>query len=396
VTYQESLAWLYSTQQFGIKLGLENTYRLLEAQGNPQDGLKIFHVAGTNGKGSVCAMIAAVLRAAGFRTGLYTSPHLVDFRERIQVDGAMIDRESVAAGLSRLRSDSAGWDHCPTFFEIATVLALEHFAASECDFVVLETGMGGRLDATNTVSPILSVITPIAMDHAEWLGDTIPRIASEKAGIIKPGLPVVSAPQSEEAARVLIDKASASGSPLTFVESPWPDKISLAGHHQAWNAALAELAIRNADLEIDAEIVSRAFAGVEWSARFQRLAERVILDGAHNPHAIATLVAAWNEAFPNERATIIFGALIDKDYGQMIRLLEEIAAEFWFVPISSARTAMLESFPEMTGVRSLVFQDVPSALDAIRASAHPVLITGSLFLAGEVLAAFADPRGCAS
>lgn len=393
MTYQESLAWLLSTQQFGIKLGLENTFRLLVGRGNPHEGLKIIHVAGTNGKGSVCAMLDAILRRAGFRTGLYTSPHLVDFRERIQIDGTMVAQDAVADGLTELRTLSDEWDHCPTFFEIATVLALDLFAAEGCDFVVLETGMGGRLDATNAVTPVLSVITPIAMDHAEWLGNSIGKIAVEKAGIIKPGIPVVSARQTGEAEQVLLQRASASRSELTFVQNPWPHHIALEGEHQSWNAALAALAIQKAGLGIAESLVMEALLDVRWPARFQRMADRVIVDGAHNPHAVVTLVDAWKKAFPSERATIVFGALDDKDYGEMIRVLDEIAEEFWFVPISSGRTADAAAFKGMTSRPSQTFHDLSAALDAISGSSHPVLMTGSLFLAGEVLARLADAQG---
>ena len=189
MTYEESLGWLYSTQQFGIKLGLDNIRRLLKALGDPHEHLSFLHVAGTNGKGSVCAMLEAILRAADHKTGLYTSPHLIDFRERIRVGGNKIPREATSRGLENLRRLAASWDHSPTFFEFATALALQHFAESDCEFVVLETGMGGRLDATNAVMPVVSVITPIALDHTRWLGKTVAEVAWEKAGIIKPSVP---------------------------------------------------------------------------------------------------------------------------------------------------------------------------------------------------------------
>ncbi|MFM8364815.1 MAG: bifunctional folylpolyglutamate synthase/dihydrofolate synthase, partial [Verrucomicrobiota bacterium] len=195
MTLQEALDWLHGSQATGIKLGLENTHRLLAALDHPERKTKFLHVAGTNGKGSVCAMLDSVLRRAGFRTGLYTSPHLVDFRERVRVDGKMIPAEAVANGLSRLREAVRDWEHGPTFFELSTVLALDHFAREGCEIVVLETGMGGRLDSTNAVTPLVSTITPVDLDHREWLGDTIEKIAFEKAGIIKPGIPVVCSPQ---------------------------------------------------------------------------------------------------------------------------------------------------------------------------------------------------------
>ena len=192
MTWDDGLAWIYSTRETNIKFGLEKTHRLLDALGRPEKNLRFLHVAGTNGKGSVCAMLDAILRRSGYKVGLFTSPHLMDFRERIRVDGKMISRSAAAEGLSRIKGAVEEWENGPTFFEIATILALDHFASQGCDFVVLETGMGGRLDSTNAVTPLVSVVTPIAMDHMSWLGDTLPEIAGEKAGIIKSGVPAVS------------------------------------------------------------------------------------------------------------------------------------------------------------------------------------------------------------
>ncbi|MGZ5003432.1 MAG: bifunctional folylpolyglutamate synthase/dihydrofolate synthase, partial [Chthoniobacterales bacterium] len=188
MSYREALAWLFGTQLFGIKLGLENIQRLLRTLNLPGEQ-RIIHVAGTNGKGSVCAMIDSILRAQGYRSGLFTSPHLVTFRERIRVKGEMISEDEVAHGLTSIRQLVADWDPHPTFFEIATALGLQHFKNKHCEIVVLETGMGGRLDATNAVTPVVSVITPIDYDHQKWLGNSLGEIAAEKAGIIKPHVP---------------------------------------------------------------------------------------------------------------------------------------------------------------------------------------------------------------
>ncbi|MEY2602213.1 MAG: dihydrofolate synthase / folylpolyglutamate synthase, partial [Verrucomicrobiota bacterium] len=198
-SYKEALAWLYSLQRFGIKLGLENIQRLIAELHVDLGNAPVIHVAGTNGKGSVCAMIDSICRAQKYRTGLFVSPHLVTFRERIRINGEMISENEVAGGLSNIRKLVADWEPHPTFFEIATALALKHFAEAKIDIVILETGLGGRLDATNAVQSNAAVITPIALDHQEWLGDSLAKIASEKAGIIKPRTPVVSAPQLPEA-----------------------------------------------------------------------------------------------------------------------------------------------------------------------------------------------------
>lgn len=374
-----SLAWLFGTQFFGVKLGLDNTRALLGAAGNPHDRLGIFHVAGTNGKGSACAMLDAIFRAGGLRSGLYTSPHLCDFRERVRVDGAMIPPGTTEEILSLIRRAAAGLN--PTFFEVATVLALEHFARERCDAVALETGMGGRLDATNAVTPLVSVITPVAVDHAQWLGATIGEIAAEKAGIIKPGVPVVSAPQLPEAARVIAERACDLGCPLAFVESPYRGEVGLSGAHQKWNAALAVAAVRAARPDIGDAAVACGLREVKWPARFQRLDGGIVVDGAHNPHAAASLVATWKETFGGEKATVIFGALDDKNSGGMIELLAEVAREFFFVPVASPRSADPETFSAPIACRT--FFGLAQAIEA--AARPPVLITGSLFLAGEAL-----------
>ncbi|PYL46659.1 MAG: bifunctional folylpolyglutamate synthase/dihydrofolate synthase, partial [Verrucomicrobia bacterium] len=218
--YKEALAWLYGLQRFGIKLGLENIRRLIDElsrRGDLQIALdswkanapwKVIHVAGTNGKGSVCAMIDSICRAHGYRTGLFISPHLVTFRERIRVNAEMISEEAVADGLTMIRGLCADWDPHPTFFEVTTALALKHFRDAKIGIAILETGLGGRLDATNAVQSDVSVITPIGLDHEKWLGHTLAEIAGEKAGIIKPRVPVVSAPQQPQAEEVIRARAA--------------------------------------------------------------------------------------------------------------------------------------------------------------------------------------------
>ena len=384
--FEEALDWLNDAQFTGIKLGLENTIRLLEAMGNPQERLRFIHVAGTNGKGSVCAMLDSCLRAAGHKTGLYTSPHLVDFRERIRVDGAMIPTTETAAGLTRLREASSDWEHKPTFFELATVLAMDHFARSGCDVVVLETGMGGRLDSTNAVRPLVSVITPIAMDHMNWLGDTLSKIAAEKAGIIKQCVPVVSAPQQAAAAEVLQSKARETGSVLRIVEKPADVPVALAGPHQLWNAAVAIAALEVSGLNCPPAAIQKGLSSVKWPARFQRVGDRFVIDGAHNEHSAQALVSTWIEVFGNQRASIVFGALLDKEYANMLRLLEKIGHQCFFVPVQSERSEDPAHFKKSTDLPASEFHDLPSAIKAASETSSPILITGSLFLAGEALA----------
>jgi len=390
VNYRDALAWLYGTQTFGIKLGLDNTRRLLAAVGDPQTRLRFLHVAGTNGKGSTCAMMDAILRAAGYRSGLYTSPHLVDFRERIRLDGVMISEEDVAEGLTLLRDAARSWDHAPTFFELTTVLAAWWFARQGADYVVWETGMGGRLDATNAVTPEVAVIAPIGMDHQKWLGDSIALIAAEKAGIIKTRVPVVSAPQPEEVRVVLSSKAAEVGTPIAFVSEPWTgDAPGLPGAHQRWNAALACAALRAAGIRIDNDAEARGLGAVVWPGRFQRVTESLVIDGAHNTQATETLVAAWREVYGDAHASLVFGALRDKDAGLLLHALRDIADEVWLVPVSSARGASTaELRPPAEAARFLAIHEgsLEPCLAEARASGRPVLVAGSLFLAGEVLA----------
>jgi len=385
VTWHDGLAWIYSTRETNIKFGLEKTHRLLDALGRPEKNLRFLHVAGTNGKGSVCAMLDAILRRSGYRVGLFTSPHLMDFRERIRVDGEMISESDAVAGLSRIKWTVEEWENGPTFFEIATVLALDYFAAQGCDFVVLETGMGGRLDSTNAVTPLVSVVTPIAMDHMSWLGDTLPKIAGEKAGIIKSGVPVVSSPQAPEAASVLAAKALDVGSVLEFVSEPWLGSVALVGLHQRWNAALAVAAVKAAGIACTEETISDALASVSWPARFQFLSERFVLDGAHNLHSARALVETWRGVFQDERATVVFGALQDKEYEGMLEVLAEIASDFVFVPVRNDRSASLESFSGFARAPFTLAADLRAALDLAFSGSRLVLVTGSLYLAGEVL-----------
>ncbi|MGA0846249.1 MAG: bifunctional folylpolyglutamate synthase/dihydrofolate synthase, partial [Luteolibacter sp.] len=226
--YREAIDWLFSTQWFGIKLGLEGAQQLLrEMAAYPKHGTQVIHVAGTNGKGSTCAMIDAVARAGGCRSGLFTSPHLVEFRERIRVSGEMIPEDDCARILGELKDVCERMESHPTFFEITVALAMRWFRESGCELVILETGMGGRLDATTAVPADVCVFTPIGMDHMQWLGDSLEKIAGEKAGILCDGKPAVSAPQDRVARLVLEQAASRMAAPIEFVDEP------LLGYHIA-------------------------------------------------------------------------------------------------------------------------------------------------------------------
>ena len=407
--YGEALEWLYSVQQFGIKPGLENTRKLLKALQLPGTGQRFLHVAGTNGKGSTCAFMESVLRAGGERTALFTSPHLIQFRERIQVGGVMMPEVEIARSLTPLRDLVSSWEPHPTFFELTLALALDWFDRAGAELVVLETGMGGRLDSTNVVKPVVSVITPIDLDHQQWLGDTIAKIAAEKAGIIKPGIPVVSAPQHPDAEAVLRAAAATVGAPIHFITSPWggspedggyavlpgqqnvdPPQLPLAGGHQQWNAALALAALEAAGVLPKPPAIAAGLANTIWPARFQSLqGGRLILDGAHNPHSMARLVATWQQVFAQEKAHLIFGAVAGKEHAASLPLLEPIVSEVTFVTVDSPRAVPAAELQKtwqaaVPGVASRTADRLTEALQDT-GNGPRRLLCGSLYLCGEAL-----------
>jgi dihydrofolate synthase/folylpolyglutamate synthase len=337
-------------------------------------------------------MIDSICRAANYRTGLFTSPHLVTFRERIRVNGEMISEEAVASGLTSIRNLVADWQPHPTFFEVATALALKYFFEAKIDILILETGLGGRLDATNAVQSTVAVITPIDLDHQKWLGDSLERIASEKAGIIKSGVPIISAPQKEEVETVLRKRADECGSSIGFLTAPHKQyPTNLLGAHQKLNAALAVAAIRAAKIDIDDSAIARGLATVDWPARFQRWDERTIIDGAHNPAAARVLVETWREIFGERRATLILAILSDKDLRGICEELVPIADSALLPKIRSERAADPKQLAQILSIitPSLPCSITPSigeALELTRTKPNPILITGSLHFAGEALA----------
>ncbi len=390
MNYREALAWLYSLQRFGIKLGLENIRRLIHELHVDLGGARVIHVAGTNGKGSVCAMIDSICRAQKYRTGLFTSPHLVTFRERIRVNGEMISEEAVATALTKIRDLVATWDPHPTFFEITTALALQHFAPAGIDVVILETGMGGRLDATNVVQSTVAVITPIDFDHQKWLGDTLEKIASEKAGIIKLGVPVVSAPQSFQAEQIILACASKCKAPLHVVsESYGRTPVALQGAHQKQNAAIAITALRHAKIDINDSSIARGILTVEWPARFQRWDQRTFLDGAHNPAAARALADTWRESFAGQLTCLVLAVLSDKDLPRICEALAPITDHAILPRIRSERAADPQELARILinlGIRCQICSTLDDALEKAGAGNESVLITGSLHFAGEALA----------
>lgn len=388
MTYQEALDWLYGTQLFGIKLGLEPTRRLVTSLDAWPGDQKILHVAGTNGKGSVCVIAESLARQAGYRTGLFTSPHLIRFNERIKIDGQDVNNEEIAGGLSRIRRVVETWETHPTFFEITLALSLLLFQQHGCEVLVMETGMGGRLDATNILFPTVSVITRIDIDHARWLGDTLAQIAGEKAGIIKPGIPVVTLPQDPAVLAVLEKSAGDQQAPFHLLTKPHPHIPPVfTGAHQHWNTAAALAAVRLAGIVITPKICRQAFDAVRWPGRFQEIRPGVFLDGAHNPAAAVALVETWRLRFSEVKPNIIIGVLADKEIEKILVALAPIARSWIAVSPRSARslstdllaTRIQESSPSLVQVSH-------SFAEAMEKVVPPVLVCGSLFLVGEALA----------
>ena len=399
MTYAEAIAWLFSTQMFGIKLGLDGPRRLLkEFLAYPKHGVSVIHVAGTNGKGSTCAMMDAIARACGQRCGLFTSPHLIDYRERIQVSGREIPEADCAAGLSDLRALCERLDPHPTFFEISLALAMRWFAQTDCELILLETGMGGRLDATTAVPADVCVFAPIGLDHTEWLGNTLAQIAAEKAAILVPGKPAVSAPQPEAVRQVLEQAANQARAPLEFVAEPLLGYgIALPGAHQPWNAALAVAALHRAGVALSFDSIQYGLTHVRWPGRFEVFpaasvagaAAAVVLDGAHNAHAAEVLAATWRATFPGQQAAMVFSAVACKDIAGILRWLAPLAADIFFCPVANPRAvsgAELAAALPPDAPPHLAFGDFSAAFAAALATGAPVLVAGSLFLVGEARA----------
>ncbi|MGA2247742.1 MAG: folylpolyglutamate synthase/dihydrofolate synthase family protein [Verrucomicrobiota bacterium] len=401
MNYPETIQFLYGLRLFGAKFGLENTLKLAALAGQPQERLRFIHVAGTNGKGSTCAMLESIYRAAGLRVGLFTSPHLVSFRERIQVNRQLISEAEVVRLMVEFQPLLKRFpdDHHPTFFEVVAVLALRFFADQKCDLVIWETGLGGRLDATNIVLPLASVITNIAIDHQQWLGDTLEKIAAEKAGIIKSGVPVVTATDAPGALRVIERIAGEKGAPLSPIDprhiSPLAQYAALLGEHQKVNAALAlaVVEILQRRLPVSQESIRDGLALVRWAGRLQLLegpgGQALLLDGAHNAAGAAVLRAALEKDFAGTPKAFIFGALADKKWSEICTILAPLASEVFTVPVASERTAppadLAAAFRAANpGLRAAAAASFSDALNACK-DRRFVVITGSLYLVGEAL-----------
>lgn len=397
MNYQQSIEWLFSTQLFGIKLGLDGPRRLLrEFLAFPAYGVKVIHVAGTNGKGSTCALIDSVARAGALKTGLFTSPHLIDFRERIMVAGRQVGEDDCARLLSELREICEEFDSHPTFFEITLAAGMKWFRECECELIILETGMGGRLDATTAVPADVCVITPVSLDHTQWLGDTEEQVAGEKAGIIVAGKPVICAPQSNAVRGVIEREANQRRAPLTFVEAALKGySIGLHGEHQAWNAALALECLYVMGVSMDYETVRYGLTSVKWPGRFEIISldgTTLVLDGAHNPQAAEALALAWKAHFGEQKCALVFAAMEGKDAEGIAAHLEGLAEQIHLCAPDAARAMDAQQLGKVFSKEVRRHDSVTQALEAASGEGLPVLVAGSLFLVGEAKAALEGKR----
>jgi dihydrofolate synthase/folylpolyglutamate synthase len=422
MNFAETARFLYSLgpELKTVKWDLARIETLLAALGSPHKAGRFIHVAGTNGKGSTCAMMASALRVSGFRTGLYTSPHLIDPRERIQIDGELIAEkawcdafEAVHAAAERLLAREEIDAH-PSFFETVTAMAFVAFAAAAVDVVVLETGLGGRLDATNLVDPEVAVITPIDFDHEAFLGSSIESIAAEKAGILKAGRPAVFAAQRPEAYGVLERRALELDVPVTLssawrVEDLYLEKFGsrftlmadeeipvvcpLAGEHQVENARTAVAALNI--FGVSAAAIAKGIEQARWPGRMERVFRNpdIILDGAHNPAGARALAAYIRRFFGSEPIRIIYGAMRDKAVDEVIGTLFPLAAEVILTAPDQPRALNPESLAEVSDHPNLrVAETIGDALRIARTEPMTTFVTGSLFLVGEARANIEDMR----
>ncbi|WP_420263673.1 bifunctional folylpolyglutamate synthase/dihydrofolate synthase [Candidatus Magnetominusculus dajiuhuensis] len=419
--YEKAVSYLYSLQKFGIKLGLANITHISDLLAAPQTAYKTIHVAGTNGKGSTCAMLQGILMEKGYKTGIFTSPHMVRFTERIKVDGGEISPDDVVALTEEINQAISGVDGLtPTFFEFVTAIAFLYFRKQGVDWAVFETGMGGRFDATNIIMPEASVITNINIDHREFLGNTIEEIAVEKAGIIKRGTPVITTSQTPGALGVIRQKAAQQNARLEvfgedFDAQPIRQDITgttfkyrggsgiealtipFTGGHQVENAACA---VRCAELLFNStEGIESALRGIKWPGRCELVRHAgmdVLLDGAHNPAAAAALSSTLHDLYLRQsfsEVILIFGAMADKDTVGMLRALMPTANTLILSAPSYERAArpevLLEMAKEFSTSSTPALCTAPSIREAIKMAGQfykqggLVVITGSFYTVGE-------------
>jgi len=419
MNYSQVLDYILQMEKFGVKLGLSNITKFLSHLGNPHLGYPTAHIAGTNGKGSTVAVLESILSNAGLRVGVYTSPHLIDFRERIKINGKFIDKAYITDffnnNLKKIESLPI------TYFEAVTALAFSYFRDEKVEIAVIETGLGGRLDATNVISPKVSVITNIAVEHTKWLGNKIREIAFEKAGIIKSGVPVVTAALNLDARRIIRQICEQNKSKLisVFDETQWAIKeitkdyteldiftrsnkyfslrLNLAGRHQLENSICALLAAEFLEPYLNRRIsnaaVASGFKNVKWEGRLQRISTEpdIILDVAHNPAALERIGEYFREFYDGVKIIAVFGILSDKDYNLMLKELDRIASIIILTRPMTDRAADPRLLADEISKIRTNFEVIPLVRDAYQSARslcrpnETILVTGSHYTVGEVL-----------
>ena len=417
MNYEQSLEYIHGISWTFCKPGLERIGELCERLGHPERNLKFVHVAGTNGKGSFCSMLDSVLREAGYKVGLYTSPYIKRFNERMRVSGKDIEDEVLARITSEVRPIADSMTDKPTEFELITAVAFKYFAEEECDVVILEAGMGGRLDSTNIIdTPVLSVITGIALDHTAFLGDTVEKIAREKAGIIKPNIPILYGGEDDEARAVIKEKAkeqksryrevdysliklnsaTLSGSDLDY-KSHTGVHINLLGLYQPKNTAVVLEAIdslRESGFAVSEEAIKKGLEKAKWHARFEIIKKTplTIFDGAHNPQGVESAVKSIKHYFNDRKVCILSGVLSDKDYNYIARKLSEVASAVYTITPDNPRALSAEEYASVisrNGVKAIPCKDIEEAFtlasDEARDKNIPLISLGSLYTYVDII-----------
>lgn len=402
MNYNEALEYIHKINWCFCNPGLERIQHLCNALGNPQRKLKFIHVAGTNGKGSFCAMLSGILKRAGYKTGLFTSPYIKTFNERMAIDGEMISNEELAALTEYVKPIADSMDEKPTEFELITAIAFEYFARHSCDYVVLECGLGGRLDSTNIIdTSILSVITGIALDHTSILGDTVEKIAYEKAGIIKSGTPCLWCGEYESAEAVIFKRAEELDAPkykvdhskteiksfdlsgTVFSYGEFKDiYIPLLGEYQPFNASNVLCAVsilRSLGLDISEDNVREGMKSVVWHARFEIISRSplVIADGGHNPEGVLSAVNSVRRYFKNKKLNIITGVMADKDTEFIASQIGSVASHVFCITPDNPRALSAESYAELYEKNGVSASHYSSVKDAVYASMKRAIDTGS-------------------
>ena len=417
MNYSEAIEYIHSVNWTFCNPGLERVTELCSALGNPQDKLKFIHVAGTNGKGSFCSMLDSILRAQGYRVGLFTSPYILEFGERMRVDGENISESELCELVELVKPIADKMEDKPTEFELITALAFLHFANKKCDYVVLECGLGGRLDATNIIrNPLLSVITGIALDHTAILGDTHEKIAAEKAGIIKRDTPVLWCGSHEGAYEVIKAQAEQLNAPVTVVDRSslkikemtldgtvfdFKDRkdlsLSLLGSYQPINATNVLTAIdilREQGIEISDSAIRKGLASTVWHARFEVINKDplIIADGGHNPEGVDGAIESVKRYFPNEKVGIITGVMADKDYKYMASRMSEVASDVFCLTPDNPRALPAKDYARVftdLGITATACDSIESAVTAARLWAEtthrPIVCLGSLYMYADIV-----------